>query len=325
MRTTITLPTISKKTFTDKLEQRPFEDLENIKVIENFFKKKRGYVFRMPKPGTSVIVLVSGGLDSIITWGILLEKYHLETYPLFIHRGTKRSKKEEAAALFFAEYYAKKYPKLSHPLMKFSTKPSPTEIVDAIKDYKNYFHPQRLLELIKSGQTMISNSTDSYPLLPFFNCFYCLSYSDYLYDRYLKRITTFFTGIMAGDGTVVPSQSFTSVRNAMLAACSAAANYKIQYSALAIEKELGFWFEKSDYIKIGSKLKIPLEKTWSCYQAGKYQCGDQCLACQSRRFEFAKARAKDKTIYSSNQKTVSWYLQRIQKKAMLLLTKGLKL
>jgi 7-cyano-7-deazaguanine synthase in queuosine biosynthesis len=130
---------------------------------------------------------------------------------------------------------------------------------------------------------------------------------------------------MAGDGTVVPSQSFTSVRNAMLAACSAASNYKIQYSALAIEKELGFWFEKSDYIKIGSKLKIPLEKTWSCYQTGKYQCGDQCLACQSRRFEFAKARVEDKTIYSSNQKTMSWYLQRIQKKAMLLFTKGLKL
>lgn len=321
MKTLITLPTITRKDFIKKLTQRPFENLKNIEAVENFLKKQRGYVFRMPKRKTPVILLVSGGLDSIITWSILLEKYQLEIYPLFIHRGTKRSKKEEAAALFFAKYYAKKYPKLSHPLMKFSTKPSPTEIVDAMKDYKNYYHPQRLLELIKSGQTTVSNATDSYPLLPFFNLFYCLAYADYLYDRHLKKITTIFTGIMAGDGTAVPSQSLTAVRNALLAACSATANYTIQYSALAIEKELGFWFEKSDYIKIGVKLHLPLEKTWSCYHANKYQCGDACLACQSRRFEFAKAQVKDKTIYAANQKTMSWYLQRIQKKAMLLLRK----
>lgn len=316
----ITLHTKTKRQILAELKKRPFENLANIAAVEKFLLKTRGYVFKMPKPGTPVILLVSGGIDSIITWGILLEKYHLETYPLFIFRDKKRSLKEEAAVDFFSEYFTKKYPKLVQPTMKFSTQLSPPEIVAALKNYKDYYHPQRLLELVTKGQKTLSSLPHFYPqrILPFLHLFYCLVYSDYLYDHSLKRINTIFTGIMVGDGTVVPSQTLTSMRNALLSACSVTANYDVQYCSLAMEKELGFWFEKGDFIKIGAQLNLPLEKTWSCYLSGKYQCGDRCLTCQSRRLEFAKAGVPDKTLYAFQQKGFKKHLQWFKKTAMLL-------
>lgn len=320
MKKKIFLNKITEKEFLANLKLRHFENLENIKSVEDFFKKTRGYVFKMPPPGTPVVLLVSGGLDSIITWGILLEKYHLRVYPLFIFRDAKRSLKEEAAVEFFVDYYSKKYPGMVSPLMKFSTLLSPPEIVKALKNVRNYYHPKRLLEMLDKEHRSFKNLPNFYPqrILPFLHIFYCLVYIDYLYDHYLEKVTTIFTGVMTGDGTVVPSQSFTSLRNALLSACSVTANYKIQYCSLAMEKELGFWFEKKDFIKIGYQMGLPLEKTWSCYSAGKYQCGDSCLTCQSRRYEFGLAGVEDKTKYLCDQKngfkTTLGFIKKIGKK-----------
>lgn len=319
MKKKITLNKISNAQFIAKLKKRSFENLKNIKMVEDFFDKSRGYVFKMPKPNTPVILLASGGLDSIITWGILLEKYHLKTYPLFIFRDVKRSLKEEKAVEFFTDYFSKKYPDKVFPLMKFSTQLFPKEIKKASKDAKNYYHPNRILETLGKDYKSLNDLLKFYPddsqrVLPFLNVFYGLMYADYLYDRYLEKVTTVFTGVMAGDGTVLPSQSFTSLRNALLSACSVTNSYEIQYCSLAMEKELGFWFEKKDFIKIGHQLRIPLEKAWSCYNSGKYQCGDKCLACHSRRAEFKLAGVKDKTEYLCDQKNLFKDLIKIIKK-----------
>ncbi|MEK7119431.1 MAG: hypothetical protein AAB889_02820, partial [Patescibacteria group bacterium] len=56
----IILPQITEKEFFRRLRERPFEDIGAIRTIESFFKKKRGYIFKKPKPGTPVILLVSG-------------------------------------------------------------------------------------------------------------------------------------------------------------------------------------------------------------------------------------------------------------------------
>ncbi len=304
LKPNIILNKISKEQFLSQIKKRPFENLKNILTVEDFFFKIRGHVFKMPKPGTPVVVLVSGGLDSIITWGILLEKYKLRTYPLFIFRDAKRSKKEEKSVNYFTKYYSEKYPGLVSPLMKFSTLLSPPEIVKALKNTKNYYHPKRLLEIIDVERRALSDLPNFYPqrVLPFLHLFYCLVYMDYLYDHFLEKVTTVFTGIMRGDGIVVPSQTFTSMRNALLSACSVTANYDLQYCSLAMEKELGFWFDKSDFIKIGHQMGLPLEKTWTCYKSGKYQCGDSCLTCKNRVNSFVEAGVEDKTIYISTIK-----------------------
>jgi len=306
MKKKILLKKISPKQFTANLKKRPFENLENIKMVEDFFNKSRGYVFKMPKPNTPVILLVSGGLDSTVTWGILLEKYHLKIYPLFIIRDGQKSMREEKAVEFFIEYFSKKYPGQVYPLMKFTTSLSPKEIARELKNLQKYYHPERILEILNQERQIFKTSTNSHPqgILPALHLFYCLAYINYLYDRHLEKITTVFTGVMVGDGTVLASQSFTSLRNALLAACSVNNNYQIQYCSLAMEKELGFWFEKKDFIKIGWQMGIPLEKTWSCYNYKGYplQCGDACATCRDRRNSFHEAKIEDKTIYMSDLK-----------------------
>jgi len=41
--------------------------------------------------------------------------------------------------------------------------------------------------------------------------------------------------------------------------------------------------DKKDIIKMGIKLKVPFEYTWSCYQGGQFPC----LKCDSCRFRIS--------------------------------------
>ena len=55
--------------------------------------------------------------------------------------------------------------------------------------------------------------------------------------------------------------------------------------------------DKEDIVNIGSKLKVDLSKTYSCYIGGKIHCGT-CLACRLRKEGFYWANISDPTKYS---------------------------
>ena len=72
---------------------------------------------------------------------------------------------------------------------------------------------------------------------------------------------------------------------------------------LALRKKITVWspytigFSKSDLLKIGYKrLGDKIFDTWSCYSNTKIHCG-RCESCNNRKSAFAKAMIKDKTIY----------------------------
>lgn len=70
-----------------------------------------------------------------------------------------------------------------------------------------------------------------------------------------------------------------------------------------LRKKITIWspymigFSKSDLLKVGyKKLGDKIFYTWSCYSNNKIHCG-RCESCNNRRSAFSKARIKDKTVY----------------------------
>lgn len=55
---------------------------------------------------------------------------------------------------------------------------------------------------------------------------------------------------------------------------------------------------KADIIKLGAELKVPYEKTWSCYKGNELHCG-RCGTCIERREAFYLAGVEDPTEYEA--------------------------
>ncbi|MDD3266462.1 MAG: 7-cyano-7-deazaguanine synthase QueC [Burkholderiales bacterium] len=53
---------------------------------------------------------------------------------------------------------------------------------------------------------------------------------------------------------------------------------------------------KIDIVNIGNKLKVPFEKTWSCYDGQDLHCGT-CGTCRQRKEAFTAANVNDLTVY----------------------------
>jgi 7-cyano-7-deazaguanine synthase len=55
---------------------------------------------------------------------------------------------------------------------------------------------------------------------------------------------------------------------------------------------------KTAIVKLGNELRVPFERTWSCYKGSALHCGT-CGTCYERREAFALAEVVDPTAYES--------------------------
>jgi 7-cyano-7-deazaguanine synthase len=56
---------------------------------------------------------------------------------------------------------------------------------------------------------------------------------------------------------------------------------------------------KTDIVKRGIELRVPFEKTWSCYEGNERPCS-KCGTCQERIEAFAKNNVRD-PLYSEEE------------------------
>jgi 7-cyano-7-deazaguanine synthase len=60
------------------------------------------------------------------------------------------------------------------------------------------------------------------------------------------------------------------------------------------------WMQKSDVVRLGDRLEVPFQNTWSCYKGEMFHCG-VCPTCRSRREAFTAVGIPDPTKYADPQ------------------------
>lgn len=279
------------------LKNKKLENVILINKIESELIKRRGFIFKMPKEGESVILMWSGGLDTTIILDILLRIYKLQVYPLFVRRGQIRVIQEEESVNFFTKYYYRKYPRLFKFPQKITTFIPPLPIRWTIT---------------KFGSVRINEKMEALgiPMYASIMTDIAVQYAYYIFLNKAILPTTIFFGYVADDGVHTAYETLTSLRINNFKTIYLTNNYNFQISALPIEKELGFHFGKEELIKYASYFKIPIEKTYSCIKYNTIHCGI-CIYCKSRQRCFKNAGVKDKTKYLNKYRKTFFLLDRI--------------
>lgn len=277
-----------------------FENSQVTNLIEKFFVNKRAYTISIPKPGSSVVLLVSGGLDSILTWGLLLIKYKVKVYPLYLRKGEKRASKEESAVDYFSKYYSQRFPKLFVKPQKHSIFLPQKELIAQLKTpFDN---------LLSYDQNTISGfnpytTTNIFLGSPGIVPFYAMLFARHIELTSKIKLRTIYSSVTMGDGEVCPSQTLSSLRTINLAMCTFTGDFTWQFTSPLIDPQFNLYYKKRDLIIFGANFGIPTVHTWSCYRGMKHQCG-VCLACVSRKLEFQHSGIQDNTRYVKNENVV---------------------
>lgn len=286
-------------------QNEPFEDLKRITSIEKELLKIRGYIFKMPPRNSDVILLLSGGLDTVVIWDILMRIYKLNVYPLFIRRGQIRMPVEERSVDYFASVYQKMHPNYFHSPKKVTTFIPPLEIRWDITKFGT-FPINEKLEC--RGIPMYSSLLSSY----------AVQYAYYLEIKYALKPYTIFCGYVPGDGRYLRYENLTSLRSNTYNIITLTGEKSWQFTALAIERELGFSLSKYDFVKYSHSYNIPIEHAYSCIKYSFYHCGI-CMYCKSKKELFMKARVIDKTVYLNSSRS-SFLLSFYNKIALIYIT-----
>lgn len=287
---------MSERIYIKPPRRNKFEDVYTLLKIEKIFRHKRGWVFRMPKKKESVILLVSGGLDSIALWNLLLVKYELNVYPIYFSNSKRKVKGEEKAINFFSQIFKAKYPLLFHKVFKkkytpsflFSNVSDKHKILSDLPNIINnlFYHPEydRYLPILINNPTRLGN----------------FAFGAYEYAHHLKynkgiSIQTIFVGIVPEDRGFRES-TLAVIRSINLSLCLILGNFLWQFTA-PIEKHNNFYFTKRGLFNYALKSNLPIFETWSCNkEVDSIHCGS-CFNCAMRISLFSKSGIKDATFY----------------------------
>lgn len=272
---------------------KDFEDKKVVEGINRIFREKRGYAFKMPKKGSPVVIQISGGLDSIAIWNILLAKYRLHVYPVHFLNRKKMFLGEEESIRHYSKVFKNLYPTTFHE-PKIIEAPSTNKIN---RPNINHINPKIILNNLlfnkKINKYQVLLNYGDNPLYErFFNVY---NYAQQLRATVARDLDTIITNFVAEDSTISRNSTLAVLRSVNLSLCLMLGDFSWQFTA-PLEKGSSFYYGKTQLIKYAQVKGVDLSDSWSCMFRGKRQCGE-CATCLIRREAFSKAHVKDRTIY----------------------------
>jgi len=268
--------TIERELFKNRLNEKKL-----LSSIESALSQKKGSPFVIPKRGQPVIALMSGGIDTTVVIGMLIEFFGLRVYPLIIDRQLPHSRKIKAVCKDLSDYFKNKYPTHFHQPFTISQK-MPHQKFSLLYRFENTI--------------LFDQQREGIPLQPALYAYLAVQYGKYLRATQNVYPQTIFGGWLPENSEWYRYESLSSLRSTMLQIATMEHDFSWQFTSLAIEKELGLYLSKAQLVAIGHTLGIPLEKTWTCYKGKRHQCGT-CPPCWTRQQAFKLAGVVDETIY----------------------------
>ncbi len=261
-----------------KNNQRNFD--YNKKKIEQILLKERGFIVNIDK-NDSIVLLISGGLDSVITLSYIIEKFGVNVYPLFIKRGARAEKKELESTQYYINFYKEKYGDRVKDLFILNDEDIPA------KQLKNDFPKERMKAI---GHPLRNSTLQNYAVM----------YATYVNSKYNESVRTILTGSV-GDDTTCPELSILSLRSQTLNVCINLGDWNWQITSPLIDLELtDKVIFKKDLILWAKEKKIPLSKTRTCVSDSDIADGT-CSECKRRLKVFRELGLKDEVEYLTDK------------------------
>ena len=218
-----------------------------------------------------VIVLVSGGMDSLVCAGIALEE-NQEVYFLHMNYGQKTSRRERLSFDKIADHYQIPVEKRKVIDMTFLQQIGGSSLTDDAIQVKTY-----------QGDSSII--PDSY--VPFRNSIIlslAVSWAE------VVGASRLYIGANHEDSPGYPDcrPSYYEAFNKVIQEGTKAGNIKILTPVISMKKK--------EIVGTGQKLNVPFNLSWSCYKSSEKACGE-CDSCALRLRGFKEAGITDPIEY----------------------------
>ena len=230
---------------------------------------------------TKVVVMLSGGIDSTVCLAQAIKIYGKSNVIALSFDYGQNNSKELIKSREICEYY-----KVEHNIIDIKNifKDSSSSL---IKNSKNDIPHESYDDQYKK----LKDNEDVSTNVPFRNgvlLSICASYA------LTKKASVVYYGIHREDGVayqLYPDCS-SDFDYAMDLAIYTGTGKKVSICSPLVD------MSKKDIIALGTKLKVPFELTWTCYEDNEKACG-KCTACTDRLKGFKENNLEDKIKYES--------------------------
>tara|TARA_Y100000310_G_C20696683_1_gene826209 strand:+ start:4940 stop:5782 length:843 start_codon:yes stop_codon:yes gene_type:complete len=243
-----------------------------MREIEQLYRKMDVARYKPASPGMKAVVLLSGGMDSVVTL-YLMKSIGWDVQSVSFNYGQSHSKENDAAASIASNMG------IDHTVVNISQFLTVlTRGKTALTDHKINV-PK--MEDVKEGEIPITYVPLRNPLL--------LTIAAQLAFRDGASGIAFGANAIDYSGYPDCRPEFVTSFDIMvnLAVADTGSNFYVLAPIVNLTK--------AEIVKLGEYLGVPWELTWSCYRGGKEPCGD-CPACVLRIKGFAEAGIKDAAL-----------------------------